>query len=109
MPRRFGGLVMCVVTMPRRLSGGCVEASVARARWEMVAELERRGAVVTPAVRAAMLAVPRHVFLDTTMSSLRGEAPGSTSAYDPFVAVATRVHGDEVTSSLSSPELVASM
>ncbi|HEU5481054.1 MAG TPA: methyltransferase domain-containing protein [Candidatus Tumulicola sp.] len=70
-----------------------------RLREAMVAQLERAGVLRTPAVAAAMRAVPRHLFL-----------PG-LALDDAYAdrAVALKTDGSQIVSSVSQPAMIALM
>jgi protein-L-isoaspartate(D-aspartate) O-methyltransferase len=70
-----------------------------RLRETLVAQLERAGIIRSRAVAAAMRAVPRHLFLPTVR-------PEETYADQ---AIALKVDGDEILSSISQPSMIAQM
>jgi protein-L-isoaspartate(D-aspartate) O-methyltransferase len=70
-----------------------------RLRETLAAQLERAGVLRSPAVAAAMRAVPRHLFLPT----LRADETYADQA------IALKVDGDEILSSISQPSMIAQM
>lgn len=70
-----------------------------RLRETLVAQLERGGILRSPSVAAAMRAVPRHLFLPT----LRAEETYADQA------IALKVDGDEIVSSISQPSMIVQM
>jgi protein-L-isoaspartate(D-aspartate) O-methyltransferase len=70
-----------------------------RLRETLVAQLERAGVLRSPAVAAAMRAVPRHLFLPM----VRAEETYADQA------IALKVDGDEILSSISQPSMIVQM
>ena len=70
-----------------------------RLRETLVAQLERGGVLRSPSVAAAMRAVPRHLFLPMVRAD-------ETYADQ---AIALKVDGDEILSSISQPSMIVQM